>query len=118
MFGSTVKFNSLNNPKPYPQERMEDLKIINNKELSRFETELNGEVAYLEYKLLHDNLVIIHTFAPISMRGKGVSSSLARFALEYAIENELRVTVYCPFVKDYLKKHPEYKTKLKIIIAK
>ncbi|HWY13447.1 MAG TPA: GNAT family N-acetyltransferase [Bacteroidia bacterium] len=97
---------------------MVNLKIINNKQLSRFETELNGEVAYLEYKLHHDNLVIIHTFAPVSMRGKGVSSSLAKFALEYAVENKLKVTVYCPFVKDYLKTHPEYKTQLKIVVAK
>jgi predicted GNAT family acetyltransferase len=97
---------------------MVDLKIINNKQLSRFETELNGEVAYLEYKLHHDNLVLTHAFAPVPIRGKGVSSSLAKFALEYAVENKLKVTVYCPFVKDYLETHPEYKTQLKIIMAK
>ena len=95
-----------------------DFRILNNTRLNRFEIELSGEVAYLEYKLSADLLILIHTFTPLPMRGKGVASALAKFALEYAIQNKLKVAVYCLFIKEYLKAHPEYKTKLEIITAK
>lgn len=91
-----------------------EIKIINNTSEGRFETEVEGELAHLDYKFYKGDLVLIHTFAPPAARGKGISSALAKFALNYAIENKLKVIVYCPFVKAYLEKHPEYETKLQI----
>jgi len=37
---------------------------------------------------------------------------LAVYAFKYAKENNLPVIVYCPFVKTYLKGHPEYNVQL------
>jgi predicted GNAT family acetyltransferase len=91
-----------------------EIEIINNTADSRFETEVEGELAHLDYKFYKDDLVLIHTFAPPAARGKGISSALAKFALDYAIDNKLKVVVYCPFVKAYLEKHPEYAAKLSI----
>jgi hypothetical protein len=58
--------------------------------------------------------VLIHTFVPVAARGQGISSALARFALNMAVEKNLKVTVYCPFVKSYLKTHPHYESELDI----
>ena len=74
----------------------------------RFEIEQDGEVAYLEYSLDGSVLVLLHTEVPPQLRGKGLSSSLAETALQYARENKLRVDIICPSVHTYLEKHPEY----------
>jgi hypothetical protein len=91
-----------------------EIKITDNKALSRFETEIDGEFAYLEYHLHSGSITLIHTFTPPIARGMGISSALARFGLSYAERHNLKVIVYCPFVTSYLKKHPEYESRLDI----
>jgi uncharacterized protein len=87
--------------------------ITNNEALLHFETELsNGEFAFIEYRWHNDNLVIMHTLVPEGFEGKGIASSLAKFALEYAKEKQLKIIVYCPYVNAYLKRHPEYQSLL------
>jgi predicted GNAT family acetyltransferase len=73
-----------------------------------FELESDGRVATLEYTLDGQVLTLIHTEIPAELRGKGVASSLAQTALDWARENNLKVDVVCPFVADYLHTHPEY----------
>jgi predicted GNAT family acetyltransferase len=76
---------------------------------SRFEFEENGAVAYLEFETDSDGwITLLHTEVPESLRGRGLSSLLAKTALEYARENSLKVDVVCPLVKDYIYKNPEY----------
>ena len=74
----------------------------------RFEIERNGDVAFLEYALAGSVLELLHTEVPESMRGTGAASSLAESALQWARERHVRVDVTCPFVAEYLEKHPEY----------
>lgn len=85
------------------------IKIINNEQRQHFETKLdNGEFAFIEYRWHKEILVIMHTFVPEAYEGKGIASSMAAFALTYARSNRLKVLVYCPYVKGYLARHPEY----------
>ncbi len=84
--------------------------IINNTKLSRFETEIDGEFAYVDYRFYKDDIALMHTFVPETARGKGFSSALAKFTLEYVKEKKLKLMVYCPFIAKYIKQHPEYET--------
>jgi len=74
----------------------------------RFELERDGQVAYLEYTVAGHVLGLNHTEIPEAMRGTGVASELARTALDWARENRMQVDVICPFVTEYLGRHPEY----------
>ena len=85
-------------PKPRPQ-------LTSN---GRFELERDGQVAYLEYNLADKVLQLIHTEVPEALRGKGLASTLAESALEWARKHQVRVDVICPSVAAYLKRHPEY----------
>lgn len=87
-----------------------EFSIINNTNLSRFETEIDGDFSYVEYRYYRDNIVLIHTFVPESGRGKGISSALAKYVLEYAKEQNKKVIIYCPFIAKYIKLHPEYES--------
>ena len=84
------------------------MEIVNNTKSWRFETDVNGGRAYLQYAPYEGGLKLIHTFVPESARGEGVSSALAKYALEFAKQQDLKLIVYCTAVLSYLKKHPEY----------
>jgi predicted GNAT family acetyltransferase len=87
----------------------EDLQVVNNKKLFRFEIALdNGEFAVLQYRWLKGNMVLLHTMVPKSMQGKGIAAYLVKYVLDYMREQHFKAIVYCPYVQAYLKKHPEY----------
>ncbi len=85
--------------KPPPQQKVTT---------GRFEIERNGEVAYLEYSLSGNILVLIHTEVPEKLRHIGLPSSLAETALRWAREHNLKVDIVCSTVQEYVAKHPEY----------
>lgn len=85
--------------KPRPQHRVTT---------GRFEIERNGEVAWLEYSLSGNILVLIHTEVPEKLRGMGLASSLADTALQWARANNVKVDIVCPIVQEHIAKHPEY----------
>lgn len=92
------------------------MEIINNKKLYRFEAALpGGEIATLEYRWLKGAMVLMHTLVPASGRGKGAGSALARYVLDYARAQHLKVIVYCPFVTKYIKDHPEYSDLVEVV---
>jgi predicted GNAT family acetyltransferase len=65
-------------------------------------------VAFLEYRYKKGNLALMHTEVPAVLEGKGLGSALAKYAFQFAKQNNLPVLVYCPFVSSFLKRHPEY----------
>jgi len=74
----------------------------------RFELERDGHIAYLDYKLGGGVLELMHTEVPQAMRGTGIGSEIVHTALEFARRDNLRVDVVCPFVAEYIERHPEY----------
>lgn len=82
--------------------------ITNAMARERYEAHLDGELAgTLEYKVTRGRLALIHTEVLPVHEGRGVGSALVRFALDDARRRELRVIATCPYVKIYLKRHPE-----------
>jgi uncharacterized protein len=75
----------------------------------RFEFGEGNEIAYLEFDEGGDGWITLwHTEVPSALRGKGIATTLAHTAFEYARDNSLKVDVICPTVKDFLRKNPEY----------
>ncbi len=74
----------------------------------RFELERDRHIAYLEYTIAGDVLALLHSEVPEALRGTGIAATLAKTALDWAEEHHMKVDVVCPFVAEYLQKHPEY----------
>ncbi len=87
---------------------MEELHIINNTEQSRFEIALNGELAILDYRMHKNNLALMHTAVPESMKGKGIGSQLVLAAIDFAIKQNKKLMLYCSFAAKFVKEHPEF----------
>jgi predicted GNAT family acetyltransferase len=86
--------------------------IVDNSERSRFETEINGEFSYIDYRFYKGDIALMHTFVPEADRNKGIASALIKFALEYVKEENLKLMVYCPTVAKYIRLHREYEALL------
>jgi hypothetical protein len=85
---------------------VERASVVDNVTKNRFELSVNGKTAYLLYERANDALTLIHTEVPLALRGRHLGEALVEAALESARAAGLRVIAVCPFVKAYLRKHP------------
>ncbi|HXB08596.1 MAG TPA: GNAT family N-acetyltransferase [Puia sp.] len=86
--------------------------VIDNRQRQQFQVEVDGEIASLEYRFHDQALVLMHTEVPERLGGRGIGTALAAAAFDYAQKHQLKVKVYCPFVKIYLRRHPEFNSLL------
>lgn len=86
-----------------------EVNVVHNAKAKRFEIEIEGRLAVLKYEMQPGKMVCTHTEVPEALGGRGLGSRLARAALEYARQNELKVWPLCSFVAGYIQKHPEYR---------
>ncbi len=84
------------------------MQVIDNKEKKRFETEINGHPAFIEYAVRPNILVLTHTEVDKALAGKGVGSELVETVLLEIELRGLKVVPECSFVEKYIKKHPEW----------
>ena len=83
-------------------------KIRDNTARHRLEFDVDGHVAFTEYRRAGDVLTLNHTEVPKQLSGRGIGSTLARNALDWARAQGLKVVPRCPFIKSYIDKHAEY----------
>jgi predicted GNAT family acetyltransferase len=82
--------------------------VRDNKALGRFELDVDGALAFANYRLTPSAVIITHTETPRNLRGRGIASELVKGALQLIRADGLKVVAACGFVADYLHKHPEF----------
>jgi uncharacterized protein len=82
--------------------------VRDNKSRQRFELDVEGTMAFANYRLAPGKVIITHTETPPALRGHGIASELVKGALEMIRAEGLKVVAGCSFVVDYLEGHPEY----------
>jgi uncharacterized protein len=84
--------------------------VRDNPEESRFEAYVDGRLAgFSAYVVAAGTLNIVHTEIDDEYEGHGVGSTLVREMLDQLGERtDLKVTASCPFVRAWIRKHPEY----------
>jgi predicted GNAT family acetyltransferase len=83
--------------------------IRHNENESRFETTVDGSVAFVEYDLEPGSIVFTHTVVPDEISGRGIANQLASHVLNYAREQKLAVVPQCAFIASWIERHPEYR---------
>lgn len=82
--------------------------VRDNAEKSRYEIEVDGELAgFSEYHLHRGVLALTHTEVLAGFEGRGLASELIGQELEDARRRGLVVQPFCPFVRNYVVKHPD-----------
>ncbi len=81
--------------------------VKHNPEASRFEIELGDKIAHADYHISGNVMTIFHVYTPPEYRGKGIAALIAKFALDYIRENNLKVIPQCPYMHGYIVGHKE-----------
>jgi predicted GNAT family acetyltransferase len=82
--------------------------VRDNPALSRFELDVEGGIAFANYRRVPGTVIITHTETPRALRGRGIASELVQGALELIRADGNKAVAGCGFVVDYLRKHPEF----------
>jgi predicted GNAT family acetyltransferase len=82
--------------------------VRDNPALSRFELDVEGGLAFANYRRAPGTVIITHTETPQALRGRGIASELVQGALELIRADGSKVVAGCGFVVDYLRRHPEF----------
>jgi uncharacterized protein len=79
----------------------------------RFFVEVPGGTAELTFEVVDPHtLDLQHTRVPEAAAGQGVGGKLAEAAFEWARAHDTRLIPSCPFVREWLERHPERKDQL------
>lgn len=82
--------------------------VRDNKDRNRFELDVDGTMAFANYRQTPTAIVITHTETPPALRGRGIASELVKGALEIIRADGHKVVAGCGFVADYLRRNPEF----------
>ena len=99
--GNTVETGILLDAVPTPDA------VTDNREARRFELIVEGQTSVLNYERTPKSIVLMHTEVPEPLRGRHIADTLAKAAIDRGHAEGLQVIVVCPFVKAYLRRHPE-----------
>lgn len=82
--------------------------VIHRPEQNRFETLVNGQVAYMSYTPAGNRMYFDHTYVPNELRGQGVAGVVVRRALQTAQQQGWMVVPTCSYVASFIDRHPEF----------
>lgn len=87
----------------------ENIPLVKNEAKKRFEIEVDGHYAFINYGETGSQVALVHTEAEPELAGTGAAAAVVEKTLNY-IENEgKKLLPFCPYVFAYIKKHPEWK---------
>ena len=84
--------------------------VIHNASAQRYEIRVGDELAgYTVAEPIDDHTVLFpHTQIADAFEGQGLASKLVQGALDDIRERGLKIKPTCPYVRNWLTKHPEY----------
>lgn len=83
------------------------LEVRHNEAERRFEADVPGGLARADYRLDGSTMRLVHTEVPQQLENRGVAGRVVETVLDYARAHQLKVEPVCPYVRAYMRKHPE-----------
>ena len=80
--------------------------VRDDRERHRYEAQVAGGTAFAAYRLEGGRIIFTHTEVPEASQGQGVGEELVRHAVEDARARGLEIVPLCPFVAEWIAKHP------------
>ena len=82
--------------------------VEDNSARSRFEMQVDGHTAFINYLLNGKLRVLTHSEVPPELRGAGIAGRLTAGALELVRARGEKVVPRCSYVHQYIEKNPQY----------
>jgi predicted GNAT family acetyltransferase len=87
---------------------MADGTVVDNEAQGRYEMDVGGKTAVLGYNRKGGTIFLTHTEVPEELEGQGIGSKIVKHVLDKARADGEKVAPWCPFVRAYIDRHPEY----------
>ncbi len=88
---------------------MAEITIAHDREHRRYMIAADGtQVGLAEYREQPGELVVTHVEIDDAVGGQSLGSRLVAFLLQDARDRDLDVVPMCPFVREYIARHPEH----------
>jgi uncharacterized protein len=85
------------------------MSVIDNPGELRYELHVDGDLAgFIRYRRVPNAVVLVHTDIEPRFEGHGLGNRLVQGALDDLRTRGLGLVPFCPFVADFLRRHPEY----------
>jgi predicted GNAT family acetyltransferase len=82
--------------------------VRDNPARSRYELDVDGHIAFIDYTLAPGVITFTHTEVPKELGGRGIGSQLVQGTLAEVRGTGRKVVAKCPFVAGYIQKHPDF----------
>ncbi len=82
--------------------------VRDNPARSRYELDVEGAIAFANYRRDGDVMAITHTEVPASLRGGGIGSRLVEGIMDNARAQGLKVRPLCGFARRVMMQHPGF----------
>lgn len=83
--------------------------VSDNLKMERYDVHEDGmHAGFAQYRKRGALVAFIHTEVDPAFEGKGIGTALIMGALDDARAHDLAVLPFCPFVRAYIERHPEY----------
>lgn len=83
--------------------------VVDNPARNRFEMEVDGAIAFVDYRMVGDVLVVPHTEVPRALEGRGIGTKLVLGSLDLIRASGRKVRPRCGFYAQVISRHPEYR---------
>lgn len=83
--------------------------ITNNEQWHRFEYPLDEDQAIIQYSRQGKNFLLEHTEVPEKFEGQGIAREMVEKTFTWLENNGFSMTPYCPYILNFVKRHPEWK---------
>lgn len=83
-------------------------KLINNEKAKRYEFDLDGQKAFIEYMNAPGFQVLTYTEVPSEYAGQGIGQELVAAVLKEVRAKEIQIIPQCGFIASYVYQHPEW----------
>jgi predicted GNAT family acetyltransferase len=70
--------------------------------------DVEGKSAFITYRRSPGVVTLLHAEVPPELSDHGVGSKLTQGTLQLARTQGLKVVPRCPFIANYIRKHPEF----------
>lgn len=82
--------------------------IRDNKQAGRYEFDVEGGVAFADYRLSPGVVTVTHTEVPRALRGRGIGAKLSAAVLDHIRTQGLKVAPRCGYFAGFIRDHPEF----------
>lgn len=82
--------------------------VRDNKEASRYEMDVDGGIAFANYRMSPGIVTVIHTEVPAALRGRGLGAKLSAAVLDHIRVEGLKVVPRCGYFAGFIREHPAY----------